>query len=480
VSAPSAARHPDLASAAAAAARRADASGRQQWVSLSEPAPPCDGLALFASAAGEGFFWEHRAEARQIAALGAAQVVETAGAGRFADAARALQVLSDDLHLFVEEDDAETDPSGGAAPDTEPLLVGGFAFAEAPAAGPEWRGFPPGRLVLPELLYTRSSSGTRCTVTRAVEPGTGVERASTTLRKAAEAARSALRAAGRAASSAGHAPEFRAAADAPHERYRAAVREALRAIGDGDLEKVVLARAVNLTSTAGFDAAAILDTLRRAHPSCTCFAVTRPEGTFLGATPERLVRLRGNRVEAAALAGSARRGRSPEEDARLGRELCESKKEQAEHAVVVRALRDALDDACTGIEAPEAPRLLRLEGIQHLETPVSGTLRRAGNVLELVERLHPTPAVAGAPRAAALAWLATHEEVERGWYAGPVGTVHRDGGGEFCIALRSALLRGKTARLFAGAGIVDGSRPDAELRETQLKLRAMLGALVEL
>ena len=148
--------------------------------------------------------------------------------------------------------------------------------------------------------------------------------------------------------------------------------------------------------------------------------------------------------------------------------------------MVVRALRDALAEVCAEVEAPEAPRLLRLEGIQHLETPISGTLRRAGGVLDLVGRLHPTPAVAGAPRAEALAWLAAHEEIERGWYAGPVGAVHRDGGGEFCIALRSALLRGKTARLFAGAGIVDGSRPDAELRETRLKLRAMLGALVEL
>ena len=224
----------------------------------------------------------------------------------------------------------------------------------------------------------------------------------------------------------------------------------------------------------------VLDTLRRVHPSCASFAVGRPGATFLGAAPERLVQLDGRRVETAALAGSARRGRNPEEDARLARELCESKKEQAEHAVVVRALREALSESCDEIAAPEAPRLLRLEGIQHLETPLVGTLRDEASVLELAGRLHPTPAVAGAPQQAALAWIAQREELERGWYAGAIGVVRHDGGGEFCVALRSALLCGENAHLFAGAGIVAGSDPDAELRETRLKLRAMLGALVEL
>jgi isochorismate synthase len=464
--------HPDLASAVTSAARQAARIGRPQWVSGSLHVAACDGLGLFARPdAAERFFWEQPAEACQIVAHGAAHALETRGASRFADAARAARELAGDLHLVAEE--------GGA--ETQPFLVGGFAFDDEPTAAPEWQGFPPLRLVMPELLATRHAETSRCTVTRRIEPGAEAASEIALLREQFETMRCALAGAQLPAERpASHAAEFHAAAHAPPARYHANVEQALRAIAAGDLEKVVLARAVRLTSQAGFPVERVLDTLRRIHPSCASFAVERPGGTFLGAAPERLVQLDGRRVETAALAGSARRGRSPEEDARLARELCESKKEQAEHAVVVRALREALGESCNEIAVPEAPRLLRLEGIQHLETPLVGTLRGEASVLELAGRLHPTPAVAGAPQRAALAWLAQREELERGWYAGAIGFVRHDGGGEFCVALRSSLLRGETAHCFAGAGIVAGSDPDAELRETRLKLRAMLGALVEL
>ena len=206
----------------------------------------------------------------------------------------------------------------------------------------------------------------------------------------------------------------------------------------------------------------------------------RGDADFLGASPEQLIRLSKGRLQTAALAGSAPRGHSPEEDARLGRKLLESKKDQAEHAVVVRALRERLASCCEKLEIPEAPRLRGLAGIQHLETPIRGRLREDLHVLELAGRLHPSPAVAGFPRSGALAWLREHEGLERGWYAGAVGVVDAQGDGEFCTALRSALLRGGEARLFAGAGIVEGSKPRAELRETRLKLRALLDPLLEL
>jgi isochorismate synthase len=464
--------HPDLASAVTSGTRQASHSGRPQWVSCSLRVAACDGLALFARPdAAERFFWERRAQAYQIAALGAAHAIETRGASRFADAAGAARELAGDLHLVAGEGRAEA----------EPFLVGGFAFGDEPTAAPEWAAFPPVRLVLPELLVTSDGEASRSTVTRRIEPGAEAAREAAFLHDQLETTRCALaRARLPAEGPAGHVPEFHAVADAPPASYRAGVEQALRVIAAGDLEKVVLARAVRLASPAGFPVARVLDTLRRTHPSCTSFAVGRPGGIFLGAAPERLLRLDGSRVDTAALAGSARRGRSPEEDTRLARELCESKKEQAEHAVVVRALREALGESCDEIAVPEAPRLLRLEGIQHLETPLVGTLRGEASVLELAGRLHPTPAVAGAPQQAALAWIAQREQLERGWYAGAIGVVRHDGSGEFCVALRSALLRGETAHCFAGAGIVAGSDPHAELRETRLKLRAMLGALVEL
>jgi len=462
----------DLAAAVANATRQASRSGRPQWVSGSLRVAGCDGLAFFALPdAAERFFWERPSEACQIAALGVAHAIETQGPSRFTDAAHAARELAGDFHLVAGQDGAEA----------QPFLVGGFAFGDERPEAPEWAAFPPGRLVLPELLVTRQGGSSRCSVTRRIEPGAKAPHEIALLHEQLETARRALEDAPLPARRPDNqAPEFHAAAYAPPALYRAGVEQALRSIAAGDLEKVVLARAVRLASRAGFPVESILDTLRRVHPSCASFAVARPGTTFLGAAPERLLRLDGSRVETAALAGSARRGRSPEEDARLARDLCESKKEQAEHAVVVRALREALREACEEIAVPEAPRLLRLEGIQHLETRLVGTLRGEASVLELAGRLHPTPAVAGAPQQAALAWIAQREELERGWYAGAIGFVRHDGGGEFCVALRSALLRGETAHVFAGAGIVAGSDPDTELRETRLKLRTMLGALVEL
>ncbi len=220
----------------------------------------------------------------------------------------------------------------------------------------------------------------------------------------------------------------------------------------------------------------------------------RGEDTFLAATPEILVRVEGDRVETAALAGSAPRGRTPEEDAALASALQSSAKEQAEHAHVVEALSRVLAPRCAELEIDDTPGLRQLFGIQHLETLVSGRLLESEEgqdaVLGLVAALHPTPAVGGVPHARASDWLRRFEGLDRGWYASPIGWLDAAGGGDFCVALRSALIRigssesGREATtrawLFAGAGIVAGSVPEQELAETRIKLRALLAPLTEI
>ena len=461
-------RHAELRAAVEAAAR--DAARGPAWVAALREIEPPDALAAFADfGGGERFFFERPADGFALASRGAAAVVEGEGAGRFTTAASGAAQLFERLHLA----------DGGL--DEAPPLVGGFAFADA-AAGDAWRGYPGGRLVLPELAILQRAGRACCVVARPVSAHDDP----TAVAAALEAELDASRALGAEPLLAAcddedeRAPEFRAVAERPLADYRARVAAALDAIAGGELEKVVVARAVRLARRGGLDPVGLLSALRRSHPTCTSFAVARDDALFLGASPERLVRLVGRRVETAAVAGSAPRGKNPAEDARLARELRESKKEQAEHEVVVRALRDGLLPHCEELSIPEAPRMLALEGIQHLETPIHATLREGRSVLDLVGALHPTPAVAGAPRDAALRWLADGEQLDRGWYAGPIGFVTPDGGGEFVVALRSALLRGDEARLFAGAGIVDGSRPAAELRETRLKLRALLSPLLEI
>ena len=473
----------DLAAAAQAALDAAVRTGEPQWAALQAEISPCDALAAFeASEAPDRFYWERPAEGRSIAAFGRAGAIEAEGEERFAEASERAERLFARLHVFGQ----------GAPAAAGPFLVGGFAFANAASTEPHWRDFPTSRLVLPEVTLTVAEGRSWCTLVRSVQPTQPVQ-SGTRAREICDELRAGLDEVGRSLANrslidastapiaeAGGPPDYHACADRTHAEYRAQVEAALREIADGGFEKVVLARSISLREEGDYDPCALLDTLRRTHPSCAVFAVARPGVVFLGATPECLVRLVDGRVETASVAGSAPRGRSPEEDFEFGRQLQESKKEQSEHAFVVRALCDALAPHCDALEVRESPRLMRLPDIQHLETPITGHLRARRSILEVLGSVHPTPAIAGAPREAALDWLNRNENLDRGWYSGPIGFADSEGGGEFYAALRAAVLRGNEARLFAGAGIVDGSDPEAELRETRLKLCAMLAPLMEI
>ncbi|HEY0970949.1 MAG TPA: isochorismate synthase, partial [Gemmatimonadales bacterium] len=193
--------------------------------------------------------------------------------------------------------------------------------------------------------------------------------------------------------------------------------------------------------------------------------------------PERLVALERGVVRATALAGSVRRGATPEEDAGLAASLMASAKDRLEHELVVRALREGLAELTDDVRAPEGPETVTMANVQHLHTPLTARPREGVGLLDLVARLHPTPAVGGVPRDEALAWLREHEELDRGWYAAPVGWIGADGDGEFAVALRSALIDGATATLFAGCGVMGDSDPAGELAESELKLRPMMQAL---
>jgi isochorismate synthase len=232
-----------------------------------------------------------------------------------------------------------------------------------------------------------------------------------------------------------------------------------------------------VTGAHAFDPAAVLRALGTRYNDCYLFAIDRGGRCFLGATPERLVRKSGALVKTTCLAGTTRRGGTPDEDEILGADLLASGKNRAEHAVVVHMIAGAMQAVCTDLQRPNTPTLLRLANVQHLYTPIVGRLRDGVSLLDLVARLHPTPAVGGFPRAAALAHIRAVEGMDRGWYAAPVGWLDARGDGEFAVALRSALLHGDTARLFAGCGIMADSEPDAEYAETLVKLRAMLSAL---
>lgn len=258
-----------------------------------------------------------------------------------------------------------------------------------------------------------------------------------------------------------------------------AVSAVLQQIGQDGLHKVVLADVMDVVADAPFDSVRSLQTLRQNHPDCTVFSISNGLGqSFIGASPERLLGIRANRLTTDALAGSAPRGIAPGIDHQLAQTLLNSEKERYEHRVVVEFLLAQLRSLNLAPQYPTSPQLMRLFHIQHLHTPISATLAPHQIApLEAIGQLHPTPAVAGMPRQQACKLIQQHETFDRGPYASPLGWIDTEGNSEFIVGIRSALIEGRKARLYAGAGIVSGSQPLKELAEIKLKLQSLLNAL---
>lgn len=373
--------------------------------------------------------------------------LDALGPGGFAWFAGGLALATSGVVARVGADDADRVLADIAAdgvddqlgvPGSGPLAVGALGFDGG------------GELVIPARIVGRTADG----LAWVTEVGPGDE------------------------SAPGWSPEtLGPAADTPDRAgWRAAVEEALARIAAGRLEKVVLARQVVVDLPRPTALAALVDRLRREQPACfTCAA-----GSYVGASPELLARRRGRLVVSRPMAGTVAQGGDRGDDARLVAAMAASTKEQAEHRLVVDAVRAGLAALCDDVTAGARPEVVRLSTVAHLATTVRGRLKDPStSALAVAARLHPTPAVGGVPRAAALAAIAELEGFDRGVYAGPVGWVDARGDGDWAVGLRGATLdpTGGRARLVAGAGIVAGSDPDAEWEETEAKLASMRSVL---
>lgn len=426
--------------AAVLASRRAD----DRWLSLEQP--DRDGYA--------------------VCGLGTAALVEAAGSRRFAQAAGECRRLA--ARTFA--DDVGDDPRAPAG--SGPVFLGGFAFAPDGGSTPTWSGLAPAQLVLPEVSFARRGDEARMTVTVAVGPdgaGASVERA---LGRVGE-----LRAPAMPLLDPDPAVRPRVAGAAPPSHYEEAVRRAVERIRSGDLEKVVLAREVDVHAGGPIDPAPVLDALRGVFPACYCYCVGTPDLALVGASPELLVRRDGERAQTVALAGTTRRSADPAVDDHLGEQLLRSDKDRGEQRIVGDRIERALAPVSLWVAAAEEPALAKVQNVQHLATPIRAQLAEPVPTLELAGLLHPTPAVGGEPDAAAQPLIPALEGLDRGWYSGAVGWTDLAEDGELCVALRCALLRGDVARLYAGCGIVADSVPADELAETEVKLQALLPLL---
>jgi isochorismate synthase len=479
------------------AVKRARRSGHQTLAALTLPLPAdLDPSAVVCASRrpGEPWFLLEQPErgSRALAALGEAACMTAAGPERFATVADRWRALAAAAVGDPPEDAPDPGSAGGADPGSAgggPIALGGFAFAAEGGADLAWSGFAPASLVVPEVALTRArgfgeragagvAAGLRVRMTLcalAAPDDTAEQLLARLERRLGELRVEPLQLLDPAPTG-----RYRIASAMPPEHYEAAVARAVELIRAGQLEKVVLAREVQVHAGGGasnFDPAALFGVLREGFPSCTVFCVGRDDAAFVAASPELLVRREGHRVSALALAGSMRRSADPAVDDHLGEQLMHSEKDREEHAIVIRRIERALRQHALWTAAPPEPTLVKVANIQHLGTPIRAQLAQPLDVIELLELMHPTPAVGGEPLERARPLIPALEGLDRGWYAGPVGWADATGDGEFCVALRCALLRGRVARCYAGVGVVRDSDPASELAETEVKLAALLPLL---
>jgi len=458
------------------AVRRARRTGRETLASLSLPLPrDVDPSAVVCASRRPGepwFVFEQPDRGRAaLAALGETLTLQATGPERFANVADRWRALS----AAAVSDPA--DEPAGAGVGGGPIAVGGFAFAGDGGGAPHWQGFEPASLVVPEVALTRSrhreETRVGLTLTALASPDDLPEE----LLDRIEQRLSELRTSELPLLDPAPTGRFQVASVMPPEHYEQAVARAVERIAAGDLEKIVLAREVQVHAPQAYDPAAVFGVLREEFPSCFVFCVGRGDATLIAASPELLIRREGHRVSTLALAGSTRRSADPAVDEHLGERLLRDESYREEHAIVARRIERTLRPHAIWVAAAPEPELVRIANIQHLATPIRAQLAAPMEALELAGLMHPTPAVGGEPLERAAPLIPALEGLDRGWYSGPVGWTDATGDGEFCVALRCALLRGSVARCYAGNGIVRDSDPASELAETEVKLQALLPLL---
>lgn len=398
-----------------------------------------------------------------LAALGTVARLTASGKGRFERVSTAWRALAAEAVA-----DAPDGPPGAGL-----VAVGGFAFAPDGGHAPHWSEFAAADLVVPEVALARRGDDVRLTLAALASPDDVPEQ----LAERLQARAAGLRTDPLPLLDPAPAGRFRIDSVAPPEHYEAAVARAVEQIRAGAFEKIVLAREVTVQAPTAHDAAAVFGVLRAGFESCYVFCAGRGDAAFVAASPELLIRRDGHRAQTVALAGSTRRSADPAVDDHLGEQLLRSEKDREEQAIVVRRIARALRPHSVWVAAPDEPALIKVANIQHLGTPIRAQLAHPLSAIELAGLLHPTPAVGAEPHEAGAPLIPALEGLDRGWYAGAVGWTDANDDGEFCVALRCALLRGTEARLYAGVGVVRDSDPAAELNETEIKLGALLPVL---
>lgn len=444
-------------------------------VSYSQPTPGIEPAMFLRYASGRSrFYWHDGRAGVTFVGMGIAADLMAWGETRIQGIERQAR------ELFAHAITLQTDE-----PLAAPRLFGGFAFREDFVPDYAWYGFNPAHFILPHYQLVQHGHETWLTINALISPDENLDDNAPQLLAALQKCVIALTGFAKAEPNDEHRADtnkvkkkYTVTYPMPYQTWCQMIKQAQAQFHTNLLQKVVLASVCEVQLHQLVDIDGALSYLQQHYAECYCFLFEpQPHHAFFGATPELLIASQGQQFATVGLAGSIRRGAMPAEDKLLANELLNSPKDRYEHDLVVAEVRRRMEPLAEELDIPDAPIVYQLSNIQHLYTPICGRLRQAAGVLPLVETLHPTPALGGAPRDQALAFISATEPVPRGWYAGPVGWIDHNLDGVFGVAIRSAVAQYQRAWLYGGAGIVAASEPQKEWEEIAWKFRPIQEAL---
>lgn len=409
---------------------------------------------------GQRFFWQNKEKTLTLVGLGHAHTIANNLAdNRYADIDSKWKEL---CNALVKEQ-----------VDVSPILFGGFAFDPKNTITSEWDNFPSAFFVVATFQLVIQQDRAFVSIHYITN-----EEESADIFERLRVERDALIHTAQVRELQTHSkPALVKREDRLKEQYLHAVEDVTKRIREDEVNKVVIARSLKLMFDKDFSPATAIYHAAMEQPESYLFGLENGEQMFFGATPERLVKVENSKAQSAGLAGSVKRGKNSVEDKALGEALLADPKNLGEHKYVVDMIRKVFEQYCKELKVPPRPKLMKIRDIQHLYTPIEGHLKKDSSLFELVQALHPTPALGGEPRQEAISIIRESEQMNRGYYAAPIGWINTEEDGEFAVGIRSALIENEYAYLYAGGGIVAESSSMEEFEETRVKFRPMLRTL---
>lgn len=409
---------------------------------------------------GEHFYWQNANQTLTLVGLGHAKVLMSDGdENRFTDISKRWKSLCGGL-IKEEKDKA-------------PILFGGFSFDPKSAKDSEWNGFPSAYFVVPSFQLISKDGETSVSINLITANENAVDEF-----EALRTERDRLIHMAQMNEFIPSAkPTVVSLVEIEKEQYMNAVEDVTAQIRNGEAEKVVIARSIKMNFEQEVSSVTALHHISNEQQESYHFGLQKDGQLFFGATPERLIEITNGRAYSACVAGSSERGKTAEDDRLLGEALLADRKNLEEHQYVVNMISDVFNEYCTDISMSSNPKLMKIRDIQHLFTPIEAKVEKDIDIFSFVEALHPTPALGGVPTNKSMDIIREEEQMDRGYYAAPIGWTDTEGNGEFAVAIRSALLNGDCAYLYAGGGIVADSEVEKEYEETWVKFRPVLRAL---